>query len=387
LLRIIENRTGNKLKTPLRILSFLRGRWDGQRFPALQALADLGHEIIYVDKILPIDGYRKLVERINIDVAVLWGNSLQNLLMSSSEQFFLDEMRVPYVSLWTDNPVKHLFLLKDLSKDLHRAMFIADTKVIKQIEKLGYQNVFYLPPWHIDPEIFKPVSTDPKLKCDISFAATVNSYDAERQRWRTFWDFHMNSAADKIIRSLRDGEEFVDVFDALAEEWDPQSLPFSLISHAMYFEQKAITRQQIINVVGDREIHITGVGSAKFDKQNVITHEGLEWHDLSPLFNSATINLNLTPWPRSCHHRVLQITASRALAVTDWREDALELYEPDSEVVYFKNINELPDICDRFTTHPEEAQTISQSGYHRFLAHHTAAHRMAELNTLLYQLL
>ena len=155
----------------------------------------------------------------------------------------------------------------------------------------------------------------------------------------------------------------------------------------MYFEQKAIAREQVINVVGDREIHITGIGSAQFDKGNVVMHEGLEWNDLSPVFNSATVNLNLTPWPRSCHHRVLQITASRALAVTDWREDALELYEPDTEVVYFKSINELPDILDRFTAHPEEAKAIAQSGYQRFLGQHTVAHRMAELNTLLHQLI
>ena len=73
--------------------------------------------------------------------------------------------------------------------------------------------------------------------------------------------------------------------------------------------------------------------------------------------------------------------------MTDWREDALDLYEPDTEVVYFKSIKELPDILDRFTTHPDEAKVISQSGYQRFLAHHTVNHRMAELNTLLYQLI
>ena len=105
------------------------------------------------------------------------------------------------------------------------------------------------------------------------------------------------------------------------------------------------------------------------------------------VFSSATVNLNLTPWPRSCHHRVFQITASQALVVTDWREDALELYEPDTEVIYFKSLKELPDLLDRFINHPEEAETVSQSGYRRFLAHHTTSHRMTELSQLLYQLI
>ena len=116
-------------------------------------------------------------------------------------------------------------------------------------------------------------------------------------------------------------------------------------------------------------------------------HDCREWDDLSPVFCSATVNLNVTPWPRSCHHRVFQITASRALTVTDWREDSLELYEPDTEVIYFHTLDELPEILDRFTSYPEEAQPIAEAGYRRFIAHHTAAHRMADLSNKLYELL
>ena len=106
-MRILENRTGNTVSKPLRILSILRGQWDHQRAPALQALADIGHEVVYVDELLPLDGYRKLVQRLDFDVAVLWGSSLQNFLNSFEGIFFLEEMGLPYVSLWTDNPIKH----------------------------------------------------------------------------------------------------------------------------------------------------------------------------------------------------------------------------------------------------------------------------------------
>ena len=386
-MRIIENRTAATLANPLRILSIIRAKWDGQRAPALQALADLGHEVVYVDEILPLEGYRSLVKKLNFDVAVLWGNSLQNFLMSFSQPFFLDEFRLPYVSLWTDNPVKHLFLLKDLDPDSHCAMFIADTRVIEQLSTLGYKNLFYLPPWHIDPEIFKPVHPEPALKCNLSFAASVNAYDAERHHWRGFWDYKMKAAADGIIETLRSTKQYVDVFDTLANNWNPRSLPFNLISHAMYFEQKAVVREQIVAAVGEREINITGIGSAQLSRDNVIAHEGRKWNELSPVFCSATVNLNATPWPRSCHHRVFQITASRALAVTDWREDSLDLYEPDSEVIYYRCLDELPDILDRFINHPDEAKPVAEAGYRRFVAQHTVAHRMAELSNKLYDLL
>ena len=51
-MRVLENRTGQTLGRPLRILSMLRSQWDAQRAPALQALADLGHEVVYVDEVL-----------------------------------------------------------------------------------------------------------------------------------------------------------------------------------------------------------------------------------------------------------------------------------------------------------------------------------------------
>ena len=72
-------------------------------------------------------------------------------------------------------------------------LFIADTLVIKQMAGLGYQNLFYLPPWHIDPEIFRPVDPDPLHICDISFAATVNPLGAEREKWRRDWSPDMHA--------------------------------------------------------------------------------------------------------------------------------------------------------------------------------------------------
>lgn len=372
---------------PLRILSLLRGQWDEQRAPALQALADLGHEVVYVDEVLSIDGYAKLIKRLDFDVAVLWGSSLQNFLMTADAPFFLDELGLPYVSLWTDNPVKHLFLLKDARSSLHKGMFVADSRVIEQLSEQGFDNLFYLPPWHIDPAIFKPVAPDPAYACDIGFAATVNPYDAERRRWRQFWDYRMNGAADGVLVDLKAAKDHIDVYDELVPDWDPWSLEFSLISHAMYFEQKALVREIVVDAMKDREIHIVGIGSRPADRENVIMHPGREWHALSPVFCSTKINLNCTPWPRSCHHRLFQAAASGAFMISDYREDSADLFEPDKEMVYFRSMDELPDLIDRYLSHPAEAQAIAEAGYQRFLAHHTAHHRMAALSKILGEII
>jgi spore maturation protein CgeB len=386
-MKIIKSRTSNRLSRPLRILSILRGRWDGQRFPALQALADIGHEVVYVDQILNLDGYRKLVRKIKFDVAVLWGSSLVNLLQTFPETFFLEEEGVPYVSLWTDNSIKHQVFLKEINTPLHKAMFVPDTLVIQQLKKLGWNRVFYMPPWHIDSNIFRPVNPVSELVCDISFAATMNSYLAERSKWRANWTPNMHQKADVVIQQCRETRDYADVFDLISNELDAGSIEFNKLSHALYFEQKALAREQLIHSIGGQEIHIVGIGTATTNRSNVIMHKGRDWHNLSPLFCSSNINLNLTPWPKSCHHRIFQIAASGGFVMTDWREDAVNLFEPDHEVVYFKSLSELPDLIDRFKNMPEERARIANAGRRRFLNQHTAAHRMEELSVKLYEIL
>ena len=386
-MQIVKNRTANQTLRPLRILSILRSRWDGQRFPALQALADIGHEVVYVDQILNLDGYRKLVKKIKFDVVVLWGSSLENLLRTFPQSFFLEEEGVPYVSLWTDNPIKHQFFIEGINTSLHRAMFVPDTRVMEQLDGLGWKNVFYMPPWHIDSEIFRPTESLSELECEISFAATMNSYVAERSKWREGWDRDMHLIADSVIKKAREKKDYVDAFDLVTDELNAGSIEFNKLSHALYFEQKALAREQIIHSIGERELHIVGIGTATTNRRNVIMHEGRDWHDLSPLFCSSEINLNLTPWPKSCHHRVFQIAASGAFVITDWREDAVNLFEPEREVVYFKTLEELPGLIDRFTNIPEERAKIAEAGRRRFLNEHTVAHRMKELSAKLYELL
>ena len=116
-------------------------------------------------------------------------------------------------------------------------------------------------------------------------------------------------------------------------------------------------------------------------------HEGLAWDALAPFFCSTKVNLNCTPWLRSCHHRVFQATACGAFMLTDWREDAAALYEPGEEVVYFKSLDELGGLIDEYLADEPARRRIAEAGRRRFLAEHTAARRMAEFSRVLTEIL
>jgi len=63
------------------------------------------------------------------------------------------------------------------------------------------------------------------------------------------------------------------------------------------------------------------------------------------------------------------------------------LFESDVEAVYFKSLDEMSGLLDRFVNAPEDCQKISRAARQRFLAKHTAAYRMVELSARLDELL
>jgi spore maturation protein CgeB len=63
------------------------------------------------------------------------------------------------------------------------------------------------------------------------------------------------------------------------------------------------------------------------------------------------------------------------------------LFEPDVEAVYFKSLDALPGLIDRYANAPKERQKIAEAARKRFLAEHTAHHRMVELSIQLNEIL
>ena len=97
-------------------------------------------------------------------------------------------------------------------------MFVPDTRVIEQLSDLGFEQLFYLPPFHIDPEIFRPIKMTSEKLTQISFAATVNHYEYERARWRKGWNSEMTTLADLVIKDLRKTRSYIDVYDKFKTE-------------------------------------------------------------------------------------------------------------------------------------------------------------------------
>jgi len=81
--------------------------------------------------------------------------------------------------------------------------------------------------------------------------------------------------------------------------------------------------------------------------------------------------------------RLYEATGVGACLVTDTRENLSELFEPDREVVTYRDLEECLDKCRYLLDHEKERLAIAQAGQKRTLAEHTWAHRMQELDEIL----
>jgi len=79
------------------------------------------------------------------------------------------------------------------------------------------------------------------------------------------------------------------------------------------------------------------------------------------------------------HLREFEIPMSGGLYFTNYSEELAEHYEPDKEVIVFRNQYELLDKIKYYLSHPNEAEKIRKAGYKRALECHTYQKRFKDL--------
>jgi len=79
------------------------------------------------------------------------------------------------------------------------------------------------------------------------------------------------------------------------------------------------------------------------------------------------------------HLREFEAPMSGALYCTGYIEELAEFYEPDKEVLIYRNQHELLDKVRYYLAHPAEAEKIRRAGYLRALRDHTYHRRFQQL--------
>lgn len=81
--------------------------------------------------------------------------------------------------------------------------------------------------------------------------------------------------------------------------------------------------------------------------------------------------------------RLYEATGVGSCLLTDWRPNMPELFEPDSEVVTYRNVEECIEKVKYLLDHEDERQSIGRAGQKRTLRDHTFDNRAAQLDDLI----
>ena len=85
--------------------------------------------------------------------------------------------------------------------------------------------------------------------------------------------------------------------------------------------------------------------------------------------------------------RLYEATGMGACLLTDWKDNLPELFEPDTEVVTYRNAAECLEKARYLLEHEKERQTIAAAGQRRTLRDHTCLQRVLQVDQLIKQAL
>lgn len=101
-----------------------------------------------------------------------------------------------------------------------------------------------------------------------------------------------------------------------------------------------------------------------------------------------TLNIHADSSPRCASNmRLFEATGVGACLLTDWKENLPELFEPDREVMAYRDAAECVEKIRWLLAHPDERQAIARAGQARTLREHTFARRAERLDAIVREVM
>lgn len=102
--------------------------------------------------------------------------------------------------------------------------------------------------------------------------------------------------------------------------------------------------------------------------------------------SKVTFNSHINISPRSASNmRLFEATGVGTCLLTDWKENIGEIFEPEKEVVTYKNPEECIERVKWLLEHPKERKAIAKAGQERVLRDHTFKKRAILLDQIIKQ--
>ena len=162
-----------------------------------------------------------------------------------------------------------------------------------------------------------------------------------------------------------------------ADEWETEAWIYS-----NYFLARKITGEQRVEALEllAQYFQVKLYNNEETQQmRNVIKCGAVDYITEMPLiFKNTKINLNLTL--RSIHTgiplRAMDIMGSGGFLLTNYQQDFLEHFEPNTDFVFYTNKEEMLGLADYYLAHDDERQQIAENGYKKMKQYHTYTNRI-----------
>ncbi|MGE4195062.1 MAG: glycosyltransferase [Pseudodesulfovibrio sp.] len=305
----------------------------------------------------------------------------------------LERYGLPLASWFVDNP--HLILGVYADRYFDRtALFTWDLDTVDSLTAMGFAHVFHL-----------PLGADP--------SRLVPHRETPVEPWRARVSFVGNSMLRKtLLRAraagpseplFRAGMEAAAAFarsdDQLAGPFLAREYPEVHAGYAAFPEPERrlafetfVTWQATLLYRLDCVSRLIPfepliVGDPGW-QELLATVQGWRYHpelsyydDLPDFYPLSEINFNCTSQQMkgAVNQRVFDVPCCNGFLLTDHRRQVEELFEPEREIVCYRNPDEIPALVERYLNDPEARKQVADAARKRVLAEHTYDHRMRAL--------
>ncbi len=305
----------------------------------------------------------------------------------------LEQLQLPLASWFVDNP--HLIVhLYEKLKSPWVTIFTWDFDNIDSLHSMGFEHVAYLP-LGTNPHLFCP-NTKGKAswKSPISFVGNSMLHKVSTRLRKTPLPASLLQSFEHVARRYSQSHTR-SIAEFLQEQEASTYAQYMALPHnedrlgyetALTWEATRIYRASCVEqilpfsplLVGD-----DGWNTIFAHKRNTFTlHDVLSYYSELPAFYPLSdINFNCTSkqMKGAVNQRIFDVPACNAFVLTDWREQMDDLFEPQKEIIFYTEPEEIPDLVRHYLAHPQERERITTAARQRVLAEHTWDHRLQSL--------
>jgi len=303
----------------------------------------------------------------------------------------LADLGLPLASWFVDNPHLILFDYAHPGTD-NTAIFTFDAGNLDQMRTKGFNNVHYLP-LATDPNRFKPGLPSPKnLDCEVSFVG--------------------NSMTTPVAQSLQQAglpaplaAQYQDIASAFGHSGETMVARYLMDNHPAWAKamadmptsEKRLACESLLTWEATRQYRLSCVQATLPFSPTIVGDENwldllptagwkhiprLDYYDELPGFYQASkINFNCTSQQMkgAVNQRVFDVPACGGFLLTDHREQMDDLFDLETEAVVYRNIEEIPDLIEKYLIDNNRRESIARAARARIVAKHTYEVRLESL--------